>query len=274
MSCSVLTLNKNRDEHLLNLITGLERNSSKPDELIVVEMGERRNPLPQVSFPIVEVRLTATELLPLAAARNLAVRHASKDTLLFLDVDCIPSEHFVRNLIADVLRYNAIISPEVFYLPERVDLTNANDTYLSEIGASHPVRIFPKSGAVQENNPGLFWSLAFAMRRCTFSMLGEFCEDYIGYGAEDTDFGFKADKHGVRHLLTASCCAFHQYHESMDPPLNHFDDIVANASTFYKRWGKWPMEGWLQAFADRKLIDWRHDHIVVLASPTAMQEQV
>ena len=35
----------------------------------------------------------------------------------------------------------------------------------------------------------LFWSLSFALDAGDWDALGGFCEDYVGYGGEDTDFG-------------------------------------------------------------------------------------
>ena len=42
--------------------------------------------------------------------------------------------------------------------------------------------------------------------------------------------------------------AFHQYHSTQDPPIQHLDDIISNATVFHHRWGFWPMQGWLDAF--------------------------
>ena len=41
-------------------------------------------------------------------------------------------------------------------------------------GAVHPVRPFPAQGLEPVDNPGLFWSLAFAIRRSTFQRIGGF----------------------------------------------------------------------------------------------------
>ena len=35
--------------------------------------------------------------------------------------------------------------------------------------------------------------------------------------------------------------------------MQHLDDILRNAAIFHRRWGWWPMEGWLDAFAERGL---------------------
>ena len=74
------------------------------------------------------------------------------------------------------------------------------------------------------------------------------------YGAEDTDFGFRADAAGIDLRFVGGTGAFHQYHEVYSPPLQHFDDIVRNARLFHAKWRKWPMQGWLEAFSAAKLI--------------------
>jgi len=48
--------------------------------------------------------------------------------------------------------------------------------------------------------------------------------------------------------------AFHQYHPVSDPPVEHIDDILRNATLFHQRWGWWPMQGWLRDFENRGLI--------------------
>ena len=48
--------------------------------------------------------------------------------------------------------------------------------------------------------------------------------------------------------------AYHQHHPSPDPPVQHLDDIIRNAAIFHRRWGWWPMTGWLREFERRGLI--------------------
>ena len=84
--------------------------------------------------------------------------------------------------------------------------------------------------------------------------LGGFCEQYIGYGAEDTDFGQVAASRGIALTWVGGAWAYHQYHPSSDPPVQHLTDIVRNAAIFHRRWGWWPMTGWLREFERRGLI--------------------
>ena len=94
------------------------------------------------------------------------------------------------------------------------------------------------------------------MRRSDFDALGGFCEDYAGYGAEDTDLAFAARAAGMPLTWVGGAHAWHQHHPTQDPPTGHVRDIVRNARVFHRRWGCWPMVGWLTAFAEAGLVDW------------------
>ena len=100
----------------------------------------------------------------------------------------------------------------------------------------------------------LFWTLSFAVRRDTWHRVGAFCEDYVGYGGEDTDYGQSARRAGVGLTWVGGAWAYHQHHPTGSPPVQHLDDILRNGSIFHRRWGWWPMEGWLAAFAERGLV--------------------
>ena len=135
-------------------------------------------------------------------------------------------------------------------------------------GHAHPVRSFPAHGLREESNPGLFWSLAFAVRKQRFKAIGGFDEGFVGYGGEDTDFGYRAAAAGLPLLFVGGAIACHQYHDSHEPPVQHVADIVRNATHFYARWRRWPMEGWLTAFAAMGLVEWSDDELVLRRLPT------
>ncbi|MEE7438856.1 hypothetical protein MOR12E_06120 [Methylobacterium oryzae] len=129
--------------------------------------------------------------------------------------------------------------------------------------------VTPAGTVAPAPQPGLFWSLAFAVRAATYDRLGGFDETFSGYGAEDTDLAFRAERAGVPILFLGGPRAYHQHHPGYDPPLQHFRDIVANAARFHDRHGIWPMDGWLDGFARLGLIAAdRSTGIVVHRDPT------
>jgi GT2 family glycosyltransferase len=247
---SVLTLVKNREAHLRNLVEGLRRSTVAPHELVIVDMSDRPVVQPVAEFPVRLVRL-ATDGLPLAKARNLAAAHASSPSLLFLDVDCIPGSALISRMADAMQQLDALICAEILYLTE-ADTANPDwtDASLRRAGVPHPARRFPPSGLAPEHNFGLFWSLAFGVSSRTFASIGGFDETFTGYGAEDTDFAFRA-RDGV-----------------FDPPLQHFQDICRNARRFYEKWQEWPMTGWLDAFERLGLLSRKDDRLSVIRLPT------
>jgi GT2 family glycosyltransferase len=267
MSISLLTIVKNRADHLAQLVEGLRRSAVHPDELIIVDMGSDPQVLDhQAAFPIKVIRHPGAGL-PLAAARNAAAQAARCEHLLFLDVDCIAMRGLVGEMDRRLKLHDGLICAQAFYLGPDDARESWTEDALLQCAQKHLVRSFPNVGIREEANAGLFWSLIFGIRRERFMALGGFDEAFAGYGAEDTDFGFRAKRAGLPLIFMGGPGAFHQHHPVLDPPLQHFDDIIRNAALFHDRWGFWPMEGWLQAFADRRLIDWSDRSITLLRPP-------
>ena len=265
---SVLTLVKDREPHLIQLVEGLKRSAVAPAELIVVDMSSDPVAQPEAPFPV-HVHRLQTGTLALAAARNLAARHATSANLLFLDVDCIPMAQCLGRMGAVLDEDDALLCADIRYLGPDDARSTWNEEVLLATGRPHPVRSFPATGTRRETNPGLFWSLAFAIRRSRFEELGGFDEAFVGYGAEDTDFGFRAERAQTPLIFVGGAIACHQYHDSYDPPVQHLDDIVRNATIFHARWGWWPMQGWLDAFVAMGLVDYCDDGIRILRRPNA-----
>lgn len=267
---SVLTLVRNRPTHLQRLIEGLARSHVLPSELVVVDMSDEPIVLPPTPFAAQSVRLQ-TSGLPLAEGRNLAARRSVGDRLLFLDVDCIPAADLVGDMDASLTAQDALICAEVRYLCADAVDDGWTEAGLRVGGQVHPARAFPATGLRAEPNAGLFWSLAFGIRRSAFEALGGFDLRFTGYGAEDTDFGFRARDAGLPLLFKGGAGAFHQHHGVFDPPLQHFDDILRNAEIFRLIWGRWPMTGWLTAFETLGLIAVHSDQIERLRAPSAQE---
>ena len=250
---SVLTLVKNRSAHLAQLVEGLRRSATRPAELVVVDMSDTPVAVTDTDFPVV-IRRIDGDGLPLAKARNIAARTASSEHLVFLDVDCIPLRDCLARLVDVLAHDDALLCADIRYLGPDDAAEGWSETTLRARGRRHPVRDFPEQGIRHETNPGLFWSLAFAIRRARFRALGGFDEAFMGYGAEDTDFGFRAAAADLPLFFVGGAIACHQHHAGHEPPVQHLDDIIRNAMVFHARWGRWPMEGWLDAFEASGLI--------------------
>ncbi|MFC7490712.1 MULTISPECIES: glycosyltransferase family 2 protein [unclassified Knoellia] len=203
--------------------------------------------------------------LPLAHARNVGVEvalAAGAGLVVLLDVDCAPGPQLVPAYErAAALAPGALLAGPVTYLDEGTAIPP--DPWLLEgLRAPHAVRPDPPAGELERGGDhDLFWSLSCALTPATWRAVGGFHEDYVGYGAEDTDFGWTARSRGVDLVWVGGADAFHQFHPVSHPPVEHVADIVRNATTFHERWGRWPMHGWLDEFARRGLVTFDGDSL-------------
>lgn len=266
MRTAVITLVSGRHAHLALQRRGLLAGDLRPDLHVVVAMndGHARDmldghaPCPDV----VELRYPPGPL-PLARARNAGAEHAlhsGADVLIFLDVDCVPGPRLVSRYLqlAASEQSPTVLCGPVSYLPPP-PAAGYRLSALAELGHPHPARpVPPETGILTGGDHTLFWSLSFAVHANLWRELGGFCEQYAGYGGEDTDFGQLAAGRGVALTWVGGAWAYHQYHPSADPPVQHVGDIIANATIFHRRWGWWPMGGWLHEFERRGLIAFEH----------------
>lgn len=253
MRTAVITLAAGRHTHLLLQQDGLAHGTRAPDQYVIVSMADPRIPAltagrepwaDVITLPLVDGRL------PLAAARNAGAARALEggaDLLVFLDVDCVPGPTLLDGYTA-AAEDGALLCGTVAYLPppppRGYDLAA-----LPGLAPSHPARPAPAEGEVlRGGDPRLFWSLSFALTARTWDRVGGFCESYSGYGGEDTDFAATAAGCGVDLWWVGGAPAYHQHHPTHDPPVQHLDDILRNGALYKRRWGTWPMLGWLRAF--------------------------
>ena len=255
---AVVTIAHGRHEHLSRQIRSVAAGTLTPDH-VVVAMGDPVLASSSVAHERVEVVSMAADpgSLPLAAARNLGARTAIErgaETLIFLDVDCLAGPGLVYGYGRIVERFPGTIwSGPVTYLPP--GLTEQQLARPWELDAPHRARPAPAPGEiVHRADADLFWSLSFAVDRQAWLQTGGFCEEYVGYGCEDTDFARQACEQGLGFGWVGDARAYHQSLPTGEPPVEHLDDILRNAALFNGRWGRWPMLGWLEAFEELGLV--------------------
>lgn len=268
---SVLVIAHGRAGHLQNLLAGAERSNELPNEVVLVYMDEPDPEPVSTCLPLRTAHVSSRRGetgLPLARARNTAAALASSQNLVFLDVDCIPSTALFTALVDAIAAEPVLAMAEPRYLRGPLESGQLiTDASLQEASVAHHTRkglALSRTGARHE----MFWSLGFSISSQVFRCLGGFDDCYTGYGAEDTDFAFRARAAGVPMCFVPQPL-FHQHHGVYKPPLNHFDAIVANARQFHAKWDAWPMEGWLGAFAAQGLLEWDqvYHRLTVLRTP-------
>ncbi|WP_353649200.1 glycosyltransferase family 2 protein [Nakamurella sp. A5-74] len=245
---------------------------------------------------VVELPVGEDAELPLAAARNVGASAGLEwgaDLLVFLDVDCLAHPDLITDYRAATHGGRASTAsrdPEPTHNPDAgrasaasrdpVDLTGpilwcGQVSYLPPLpagvadyplidldswSAPHSARPVLPPGAIQlTRDVRLFWSLNFAVTARDWHASGGFHPGYRGYGGEDTDFARGVAARGGGLGWIGGAAAFHQHHPTSSPPWQHLAAIVRNAHVFRDRWGTFPMEGWLEAFAAAGAIDYRPD---------------
>src|SRR5699024_12716096 len=90
-----------------------------------------------------------------------------------------------------------------------------------------------------------------------WAFVGACGEGYVLYGGAHPESAPLRRAKCRRMRWVGGAHAYHQWHPVSSPPVEHLDDILTNATRFHSIWGFWPMEGWLEAFADRGLATYR-----------------
>jgi N-acetylglucosaminyl-diphospho-decaprenol L-rhamnosyltransferase len=194
----------------------------------------------------------------LAAARNRALEALGDcDLAVMIDVDCIPGADLITRYVQGARTLGStpsLMCGPVGYLDPLTGDCAGPDAGQRRRARERVIRGFPGVGMRREPRAELFWSLSFAVAPAVHRAIGGFDEGYVGYGAEDTDYGLRAAQAGVGLWLIAAAWAYHQHH----PPTAAEDvaRVVANARRFHGRWGFWPMGDRLARWAAEGVIEW------------------
>lgn len=252
MKTALVTTVHGRHQHLQAQQAAVARLDPTPDQRVVVTMDDpAATELVRGSAAVVPVSGDPRGL-PLAAARNAGAAAAltgGAELLVFLDVDCLPAPRLLQHYAAAARTTpDALLCGPVAYLPP----PPPGGYHLDRLAGHpfHPARPAPAPGEVRTGGDHrLFWSLSFAVSAADWARVGGFCPDYAGYGGEDTDFALLARRAGLDLAWVGGAAAYHQWHPGSSPA-DHRDDILRNGALFARRWGWWPMGGWLEELAD------------------------
>ena len=236
MKISFIVLTYNRSDALILVLRALAGQCQKDHEIIIADDGSRPSHVdnifrlcPVFACPVIyvwhpDIGFTA------AKSRNLAAKQSSGDYLIFIDGDCIPNRHFVkqheklaergcfvngsrvlisRRLTNKIIQKNIDITnqPLIFWMAARI---RGDCNKILQI-FTWPSRWF----RVQQ---GFVWrgirSCNFGVWKNDFSSVNGFDETFEGWGHEDADLVLRLNNFGIKRkngfLATE---VFHLWHK-------------------------------------------------------------
>lgn len=222
---SVICSTYNRPDALALALSGLLRQSDTHFEVMVADDGSKEDTASVVTSyrrkaPFRIHHVWHEDLgFRLAAIRNLALKHAQGEYVLYLDGDCIPSPNWVRHhrLLAEegwTVSGQRILTSESFceeILNNRSFATNF-DWKISTLKQLHDAK------KINRWQPGLHFGITFCslwrkarpknwkmIRGCNWGIWRKdlekangFNEQIIGWGHEDSDLAIRLMNNGIR----------------------------------------------------------------------------
>lgn len=204
---SLLIPTLNRIGVVYNVLRHLEHQTRKPDEIVIVDQTDRRDPLlEEYAAAHPEVNYIRIKRKGLPNARNVAIRNATGDILLFVDDDIVPDDDLVR------IHFENYADPSVAGVGGLVRGGYDRPDPRAPVGT-----FVPSSGMVVRNFgvgerrdvdhlPGGHMSF----RREVFEKVGGFDPTYGGASiGEETDFCLRAVHAGFRLVYDSRAALDH-----------------------------------------------------------------
>ena len=257
---SVLISVYNQVRNLALVLRGLENQSMKEFEVIIGDDGSTEEMQTFVkqyrgSFPLQHV-WHADQGFRRSKILNEAFKQISTDYCIFMDSDCIPHHHFVRDHWK-AREHNTVLCGRRVELSERMS-TNLSVDDIAErrhqkVAVSTIVDILLGRAANWEENIRLPFAAAarlihwktptllgsnFSLDRSLFERVNGFNEDYVGYGMEDSDLAHRLQLAGAElKPLRHRAIQYHLYHQRNQPTENNimlFQETLKHADRMCK----------------------------------------
>lgn len=221
MKISVIIPHRGREEQLLSCLGALEEQTMNRDKYEVIVAGHVRKELSESLGPGTRYikAVGEEEEFSAAAMRNLGIREAEGDVLLFLDCDMLLPEAFLENLRENMKGGSKML----FALRKRLPRGTAPQrAKLKRIKCPRDEREVARAMLnVSYENIETIWLWAYShtmcVRRKDITELGGFREEFSGWGMEDTELAYRFFREGIPIICDHKSRCYHLWHrESYD----------------------------------------------------------
>lgn len=208
MEISVVIPTYNRSERLHRLIASIYNSigSYADIEIIVVNDGGSKVSL-EICKRYKDIIYFSIKKGGPAKARNFGARNSSKQTLLFVDDDCVLDDCFFENLT------KLSFDKKLAYYPRILPYTKSRRNFITRYQNSRNI-----AGKIWENSRNAILcvpSAAYIIARNTFFEAGGFSESFQYPGGEDDFFTQALISIGVDFRQACNCIAYHDYSSNL-----------------------------------------------------------
>lgn len=210
---SVVIVTKDRKKDLIDCVNSYLKCLYKPLEIIVVDNASKPPLVTWFSKKYEKVKLVTLEFnVGAAAGRNIGLKEAKGEYILFTDDDAYADQNMVKNLVS-VFERNpqaGIVQPLVYDRENRKMLQ----------GAGHDINLLTGriwASGVKEKDVGQYDGIrevpmcgcVWMVKKEVFDRIGDYDEDYfIPY--EDSDFSIRARKAGFKLYCNSEAKTYHR----------------------------------------------------------------
>jgi len=210
---SVVIVTRDRKKDLIECINSYRKSSYKSVEIIVVDNASEPPVFTWFSKKYQQVKIITSEKnMGAAEGRNIGLRQAKGEYILFTDDDAYADTLMINYLLAAFEKdpRAGVVQP-LIYDKKRKDML---------LGAGYDINLTTgkiKAWGVREIDQGRYDGLreipmvgcVWMVRREVFSKVGEYDKDYfIPY--EDSDFSIRVRKAGYKIICTSKAKTYHQ----------------------------------------------------------------
>ena len=232
---SVVIPTHNRCETLKKSISAYQTQSALQEisEILVVDDGSTDltgtvvNQIAKESA--IAIRYFRQENKGPAAARNLGIREAESDLILFTDDDIIPE----RDLVAEHLRLHSANPAETTAILGFVAwAADLKPTPFMEWYGSEVLFSFRELTDQSEADYRYFYTCNISLRRDFLRKCGVFDEDFKVAALEDIELGFRLSRAGMRLFYNSQAIAYHDQYISFKDACKRYRKTASAVAVF------------------------------------------
>ena len=236
----VTSCTRGREQHLLNQHLSLQKHCPDIMHIVITVGGDPWQPWEGANT----AHIFDDGPFNLSKARNMGARLAADvgaTKIIYLDADCLVDANTIPRM-SEAMDHDdtGVYGGGGVWMPAPgeggYDVESIEGMWVRE-----PDRPFPADGELMQLRPHDAWmlfGLSFGLTIKAWKAaekFGGFCEEFEGWGFEDTDFSNMLLKNGIPIYLVGGSYAYHQHHQTIWPPVNHLHAVVHNANVFFSR---------------------------------------